>query len=49
MPAARTSLRKSPRVILLMIAVVLSFIGCYYARLWLQPEARQSRTTHKPV
>ena len=31
-----------------MIAVVLSFIGCYYARLWLQPEAANPEQPTSP-
>ena len=38
MSPARKPARESSRVILVTLAVVLSFIGCYYARLWLQPE-----------
>ena len=39
MSPARKQPRKAPRVILVTIAVVLNFIGCYYARLWLQTQA----------
>ena len=48
MSPARKQPRKAPRVILVTIAVVLSFIGCYYARLWLQPEAANQEQPASP-
>jgi iron complex transport system substrate-binding protein len=50
MPAAQKSPQRSPRVILLAVAVALSFIGCYYARLWLEPTPADTElTTDQPT
>ncbi len=45
MPAVPPATRKSPRVILLAVAVALSFIGCHFARLWIEPAPADTEPT----
>jgi iron complex transport system substrate-binding protein len=43
MSAARTISAKSSKAILLLALIALSFIGSYYARLWLEPESSKTK------
>ncbi len=45
MPSAQKSSPRTVRIILLVTAILVAFIGCHYARKWMEASASHTTTT----